>query len=107
MVRIIGFLVGLAFAGIALISLAVDLTTYFSTPHEETAEHEFHKYPRDAGLPTAGLFGKSDNAQQLIELINQSPMFSDASFRGPTRLDTRSQKEIFDLTAKTSTGEEG
>lgn len=63
MVRIIGFLVGLAFAGIALISLAVDLTTYFSTPHEETAENEFHKYPRDAGLPTAGLFGKSDNAQ--------------------------------------------
>ncbi len=63
MVRIIGFLVGLAFAGILLISMAVDLTTYFTTPHEEDAVHVFHKKPRDAGLPTAGLFGKTDHAQ--------------------------------------------
>jgi general secretion pathway protein L len=43
--------------------------------------------------------GKSANAQRLIELVNESAMFRDASFRGPTRLDTRSNKEIFDLTA--------
>lgn len=43
--------------------------------------------------------GKSHNAQQLIELVNQSPLFADASFRGPTRLDSRSQREIFDLSA--------
>ena len=46
--------------------------------------------------------GKSENAQSLIELINNSPMFEGASFRGPTRLDTRSNKEIFDLNAKVS-----
>jgi general secretion pathway protein L len=44
--------------------------------------------------------GKSANAQRLIELVNESTLLADASFRGPTRLDTRSQKEIFDLTAK-------
>ena len=41
--------------------------------------------------------GKSSNAQSLIELINDSPHFENASFRGPTRLDARSRKEIFDL----------
>lgn len=63
MVRIIGFLVGLAFAGILMISMAVDLTTYFTSTHEETAEHEFHLHPRSAGLSSAGLFGKTDKAQ--------------------------------------------
>jgi general secretion pathway protein L len=43
--------------------------------------------------------GKSDNAQSLIELINASTYFENASFRGPTRLDNRSRKEIFDLSA--------
>lgn len=43
--------------------------------------------------------GKSDNAQKLIELINSSDLFESASFRGPTRADNRSNKEIFDLSA--------
>lgn len=43
------------------------------------------------------LQGKSQNAQQLIELVNQSPLFEDAAFRGPTRLDSRTQKEMFDI----------
>jgi general secretion pathway protein L len=51
--------------------------------------------------------GKSRNAQRLIELINQSPYFDGAAFRGPTRLDSRTQREIFDLTASSSPGEEG
>lgn len=46
----------------------------------------------------AQMQGKSGNAQKLIELINDSPYFENASFRGPTRLDSRSGKEIFDLT---------
>ena len=45
----------------------------------------------------AQMQGKSSNAQKLIELINDSPYFENASFRGPTRLDSRSGKEIFDL----------
>ncbi len=48
---------------------------------------------------TTQMQGKSDNAQKLIELINASPYFENASFRGPTRLDNRSGKEIFDLSA--------
>lgn len=48
---------------------------------------------------TTQMQGKSDNAQSLIELINDSAHFENASFRGPTRLDTRSGKEIFDLSA--------
>lgn len=44
--------------------------------------------------------GKSDNAQRLIELVNLSAMFDGAGFRGSTRLDGRTQKEIFDLTAR-------
>ncbi|MEO8618903.1 MAG: cytochrome c1 [Sphingomicrobium sp.] len=63
MVRIIGFLVGLGFAGILMISMATDLTTYFTSTHEATAEHEFHLHPRDAGLPTDGLLGTFDKAQ--------------------------------------------
>jgi len=48
---------------------------------------------------TTQMQGKSANAQGLIELINDSPYFENASFRGPTRLDNRSRKEIFDLSA--------
>ena len=48
---------------------------------------------------TTQMQGKSDNAQDLIELVNASPFFENASFRGPTRLDSRSRKEIFDLNA--------
>jgi general secretion pathway protein L len=51
---------------------------------------------------TVQMQGKSGNAQSLIELINDSPFYSGASFRGPTRLDARSGKEIFDLSANSS-----
>lgn len=49
--------------------------------------------------------GKSDNAQQLIELVNLSPLFEGAGFRGSTRLDGATQKEIFDLSATVASGE--
>ena len=52
-----------------------------------------------AHAETTQMQGKSDNAQALIELINNSPYFENASFRGPTRLDNRSGKEIFDVSA--------
>jgi general secretion pathway protein L len=51
---------------------------------------------------TIQMQGKSGNAQSLIELINASSFFENASFRGPTRLDNRSGKEIFDLNADTT-----
>ncbi len=56
---------------------------------------------------TSQMQGKSDNAQALIELINNSPYFENASFRGPTRLDNRSGKEIFDLSADNTVQDAG
>lgn len=52
---------------------------------------------------TTQMQGKSGNAQGLIELINDSSYFDNASFRGPTRLDNRSGKEIFDLATDNAT----
>jgi general secretion pathway protein L len=51
------------------------------------------------GKSSVQLQGKSSNAQQLIELVNQSSLMRDASFRGSTRLDTRSGLEIFEVNA--------
>jgi general secretion pathway protein L len=48
--------------------------------------------------------GKSANAQQLIEIVNLSPLFNNAGFRGSTRLDGNTQKEIFDLSAELPKG---
>ncbi len=56
---------------------------------------------------TVQMQGKSDNAQALIELVNASPIFENASFRGPTRLDNASHKEIFDLNASVSKEDAG
>ena len=50
--------------------------------------------------------GKSQNAQRLIELVNQSELLDDAAFRGSTRLDARTGLEIFEINAKISGAEE-
>ena len=56
-------LAGLAFAGVVLISLATDLSTYFASPPEETAEHEFHKHAKHLSLPSDGPLGMYDEQQ--------------------------------------------
>jgi general secretion pathway protein L len=48
--------------------------------------------------------GKSQNAQRLIELVNESPYFDDAAFRGSTRLDARTGLEIFEVNAQVMVG---
>ncbi len=63
MVRIIGFLVGLAFAGVLLISLFVGISDHFSNPPEPLAEEEFHKHPKPLHLASDGPFGKFDKQQ--------------------------------------------
>ena len=63
MVRIIGFLVGLGFAGVLLISLFVGVSDYFSSPPEPLAEEEFHKEPKPLHLASDGPFGKFDKEQ--------------------------------------------
>ena len=54
------------------------------------------------GRNSVQLQGKSSNAQQLIERVNQSPYMSAAAFRGSTRLDARSGLEIFEINAQVS-----
>jgi ubiquinol-cytochrome c reductase cytochrome c1 subunit len=63
MVRIIGFLVGLAFAGVLLISLFVGVSNNLSNPTPPTAEEEFHKHPKPLALASDGPFGKYDREQ--------------------------------------------
>ena len=63
MVRIIGFIVGLGFAGVLLISLVNDIGIYFRQPPEPTAEHEFHKHAKPLALASDGPFGKYDRQQ--------------------------------------------
>ena len=63
MVRIIGFLVGLVFAGVLVISLITGVSNYFSSPPEETAAHEFHEHAKDVHFASDGPFGKFDKAQ--------------------------------------------
>ena len=63
MVRIIGFFVGLGFAGVLLISFVVNLVETFQSPPEPTAEEEFHRHPKKLELTTDGPFGKFDRQQ--------------------------------------------
>jgi ubiquinol-cytochrome c reductase cytochrome c1 subunit len=63
MIRIIGFLVGLGFAGVLLLSLIINGLDSIQNPPTKTAEHEFHEHPRKANLPSDGAFGKFDRQQ--------------------------------------------
>ena len=63
MVRIIGFLVGLGFAGVLLISLISGVATDLSSPPAPLASEEFHLAPKALHLATDGPFGKFDNQQ--------------------------------------------
>ena len=64
MVRLIGFLIGLAFSGVLLISLFVNISDYFSSPPEPLAEEEFHAHPKAVSFESDGPFGRF-NEQQL------------------------------------------
>ena len=64
MIRWIARIVGFGLVAVLLLSFAVDLSTYFKSPPEETAEHEFHRHAKELKLSSDGPFGKFD-AQQL------------------------------------------
>jgi ubiquinol-cytochrome c reductase cytochrome c1 subunit len=63
MVRLIAFFVGLGFVGVATWSLLWGAIAYVSEPHEETAEHRFHREPRNVSLASDGPFGRFDRQQ--------------------------------------------
>ena len=63
MIRVIAFFVGLAFAGVLLISLIVGVIANVSDPADATAEEEFHLHPKHLALASDGPFGKFDRQQ--------------------------------------------
>ena len=63
MVRIIGFLVGLGFAGVLLISLVVNLVGYFQERPEASVEQKFHRHVKELALQSDGPFGTFDRQQ--------------------------------------------
>jgi ubiquinol-cytochrome c reductase cytochrome c1 subunit len=63
MVRIIGFFVGLVFAGVLLISLIGNAATYFNSKPAPLASDVWHKEPKELHLASDGPFGKFDNRQ--------------------------------------------
>jgi ubiquinol-cytochrome c reductase cytochrome c1 subunit len=63
MVRLLAALIGLAFAGVLAIALFFSVAGVITDPPARTAEEEFHLHPRDAALPSNGLFGKFDRQQ--------------------------------------------
>ncbi len=64
MVRILGFLVGLGFVGVAAWSLLWGVIAYIDERPRETAEHRFHEEPESASFSFDGPLGTFD-ARQL------------------------------------------
>jgi ubiquinol-cytochrome c reductase cytochrome c1 subunit len=63
MVRILGFLVGLGFVGVAAWSLLWGVVAYIKDPPHESAEHQFHEEPERASYSFDGPFGTFDERQ--------------------------------------------
>ena len=63
MIRKIGPIVGLGFVLVLLLSLFSGLKDYFQAPPEPTAEHEFHREPKDVHLASNGPLGHYDRQQ--------------------------------------------
>lgn len=63
MIRIGAFLVGLFFSGWLLVSAAMGAFNFVTEPPAPTAEHEFHKLPKEVDFSFNGPLGKYDRAQ--------------------------------------------
>ncbi len=63
MVRIIAALVGLGFAFALLLGVGGTVIGMINDPAPETAEHAFHKHPKEVSFPHDGPAGKFDRAQ--------------------------------------------
>jgi ubiquinol-cytochrome c reductase cytochrome c1 subunit len=63
MIRKIGPIVGLGFVLVLLISLFSGLKSYFQEPPSATAEHEFHRHPKELHLASNGPLGHYDRQQ--------------------------------------------
>ncbi len=63
MVRLFALLIGLFFSGMLAISFVKGGYVAATTEVVETAEHAFHKHPKEVSFAHDGVFGKYDRAQ--------------------------------------------
>ncbi len=63
MVRLIGFLVGLAFVGVLMWSLLWGAMAYVQEPPKPSVEHEFHLHAKHVSFASDGPLGKFDRQQ--------------------------------------------
>ncbi|MEO7865700.1 MAG: cytochrome c1 [Sphingomicrobium sp.] len=63
MIRVFGFLVGIVFAGVLLISLIGGVASYIAEPPAELASDVFHKEHKELQLASNGPFGTFDTQQ--------------------------------------------
>jgi ubiquinol-cytochrome c reductase cytochrome c1 subunit len=63
LIRSIKFVIGGGFAFVLMIALFGTITGLIKEPPAPTAEHEFHKHPKELALASNGLFGKFDEQQ--------------------------------------------
>jgi ubiquinol-cytochrome c reductase cytochrome c1 subunit len=63
MIRWIGYIIGTGFVLALLAAFGVNLTGYFTSPPEPTAEQEFHLEHKELHLASDGPFGKFDKQQ--------------------------------------------
>ncbi len=63
MIRFISWAVGLAFCGALAIALVTTVYGAITEPAAPTAEHEFHKHPKELALASNGVAGKFDRQQ--------------------------------------------
>ena len=63
LVRLIGGLIGIGFAGVLLISLFIGVADYFAEPPAKQASEVFHREPKELHLASDGPLGKFDDQQ--------------------------------------------
>ncbi len=63
MIRVLGFLVGIVFAGVLFISLISGVASYIAEPPQALASDVFHKEHKELHVASNGPFGKFDNQQ--------------------------------------------
>ena len=62
-IRGFAMLAGAGVLFVLAIAFITDLSSYFSSEPEESAEHVLHKYPKDVGFSFEGPFGRYDQAE--------------------------------------------
>ena len=67
MIRVISFVVGVVFAGVLLIAMIGNLSTYFTSPPAPLPAEEFHKEPKNLALASDGPFGSFKHNQAQLQ----------------------------------------